>query len=435
MIVMFIDKAKIYVKGGDGGNGIVAFRREKYIPEGGPSGGDGGKGGHVVFYVDEGLRTLMDFRYNKHFKAKRGEHGSGKNMHGKSADDVRVAVPAGTVIFDDDSGKVLADLTEAGHEYIVARGGRGGRGNARFASATNQTPRMAENGEPGEERWLRLELKLLADVGLVGLPNAGKSTLLASVSQAKPKIADYPFTTLVPHLGVVYVDEGKSFVLADIPGLIEGASSGAGLGHEFLRHIERTRLLIHVLDVAPLDGHDPMDDYATIELELASYTEDLSTRPRIVALNKVDLAEALDHLPNVLDALEQRKIEVFQISAATQTGVRELMQRVAALLDAMPKQPLHVAATGSAERVYTARPGSFDITLDDDVYVVKGADIERLISMTNFDNDEAVQRVQLIMKRIGLEEALAKAGLKNGDTVRIRDVEFDYYIPGAEDDQ
>ena len=289
---MFVDYVKIYVRGGDGGNGAVAFRREKYVPRGGPAGGDGGRGGDVIFRVDEGLRTLIDFRYQKHFKAKRGEHGRSKGQHGASAEPLVVKVPPGTVVKDAETGEVIADLTRKGQEVVVARGGRGGRGNMRFVSPSNPAPEIAENGEPGEERWVELELKVLADVGLIGYPSVGKSTLLAAVSAARPKIADYHFTTLSPNLGVVDVGDGRSFVMADLPGLIEGAHQGVGLGHQFLRHVDRTRVLVHVVDMAALEGRDPYEDWVKINQELRQYRKELAGRPQIVAANKMDLPDA-----------------------------------------------------------------------------------------------------------------------------------------------
>ena len=312
---MFVDQARIYVKGGDGGNGAVAFRREKYVPRGGPSGGDGGRGANVVFQADEGLRTLMDFRYRRHYKGQRGEHGKGKDMHGAAAPDLVIKVPVGTVIKDAETGVVLADLVENGQTFIGAKGGRGGRGNARFATSTNRAPAFAEKGEPGTERWLILELKLLADVGLVGFPNAGKSTLISRVSAARPKIADYPFTTLVPNLGVVEVAPGQSFVMADIPGLISGAHRGAGLGHEFLRHIERTRVLVFILDCSGFEGRDPVEDYETLLEELRLYRSDLLERPRIIAANKVDVSGAMEIVSSLQERIDD--IEVFPISALT----------------------------------------------------------------------------------------------------------------------
>ncbi|NLB87649.1 MAG: GTPase ObgE, partial [Syntrophomonadaceae bacterium] len=311
---MFIDHAKINVKAGDGGNGIVAFRREKYVPMGGPAGGDGGKGGDIIFEADEGLRTLMDFRYQKHFKAGRGAHGQGKNMHGAKGEDLIIKVPVGTVIKDDDTDQVIADLVAPGQRVIVAKGGRGGRGNARFASARNKAPTISENGEPGEEKWIRLELKLLADVGLVGFPNAGKSTLISRISAARPKIADYPFTTLVPNLGVVRTKSKDTFVVADIPGLIENAHQGAGLGHNFLRHVERTKVLVFVLDTAETEGRDVLEDYNILRQELELYNESLSKRPFLIAANKMDIPEAKENL----DKLKKKFADkVFAISAVT----------------------------------------------------------------------------------------------------------------------
>ena len=428
---MFIDRARIQVKAGDGGNGVVAFRREKFVPEGGPSGGDGGRGGHVIFFVDEGLRTLMDFRYRRHFKGKRGEHGQGKNMHGKRGDSLEIAVPPGTIIYDDDTGEKIADLVCKDDRVVVAQGGRGGRGNARFTTSSNRAPRMAENGEPGQQRWLRLELKLLADVGLVGLPNAGKSTLLAAVTEAQPKIADYPFTTMTPQLGVVRVSLDQSFVLADIPGLIEGAHEGAGLGHDFLKHIERTKLLIHVLDAAPLDGHDPLDDFYIIEEELASYNPLLANRPRMVALNKMDLLEDEEAVFRTQKTLEEKGFEVFKISAATTQGLDALMQRAQIVLDELPEES-EDEKDAEVDKVYTIKPPDYIIEEEDGVYVIRGADIERMVAMTNFDNEEAVDRLQNAIRKMGIEDALAKKGLRSGDAVRIRDVEFDYWLPEEE---
>ena len=331
--IMFIDEARVYVKGGDGGNGIVAFRREKYVPQGGPAGGDGGRGGNVVFMADEGLRTLMDFRYKRHFKAERGQHGQGKNMHGAWGEDLVVRVPVGTVIRDEASGEVVADLTRHGQQAVVAKGGRGGRGTARFASAVNRAPSFAENGEPGEERWLKMELKLLADVGLVGFPNAGKSTLISRISAARPKIADYPFTTLTPNLGVVETRYHDSFVVADIPGLIEGAHQGAGLGHGFLRHIERTRVLLFILDAAETEGRDVLQDYQTLRRELASYNPKLMERPFLVVANKMDLPQAEANRERLERAFGER---LLFISAVTGQGVEELIERAYALLQQNP---------------------------------------------------------------------------------------------------
>ncbi len=330
---MFIDTAKINIKGGDGGNGIVAFQREKYVPFGGPSGGDGGDGGSVILMCDRSLRTLVDFRYKTHFKATRGMHGQGDNKSGKSGDDLVVRVPPGTIVRDAETSEMLWELTNDGDRVVVAKGGKGGKGNARFATPTNQAPRYSESGKPAEERWIYLELKLLADAGLVGLPNAGKSTLLSRVSAARPKIADYPFTTLQPNLGVVDLKEGKSFVLVDIPGLIEGAHAGKGLGHEFLRHIERTRVLVLLVDVSGFEGRDPVDDYRTLRRELELYDPALVERPFVVAANKMDLPESGPNLDRLRSALG-REVEIFPISAVTGHGIQDLMRAVGRRIEA-----------------------------------------------------------------------------------------------------
>lgn len=422
---MFYDTARIYVKGGDGGNGIVAFRREKYVPEGGPSGGDGGRGGNVILVADPGLRTLVDYRYKRHYKAERGEHGQGKNMHGQNAEDIRLRVPVGTVVRDSETGEILADLVEPGQEVIVARGGRGGRGNARFVSAQNRVPTLAENGEPGEERWIELELKLLADVGLVGFPNVGKSTLISRVSGAKPKIANYPFTTLAPNLGVVTLGEGKSFVVADIPGLIEGAHEGAGLGHAFLRHTERTRLLIHVLDIAGSEGRDPVRDFTIINQELALYSPTLAERPQVVAANKMDLPEAAANLERLKAAISAN-YEIFPISAVTGEGVQALMYRVGKILDELSTNSPPAPAVEQVRRVQVKNEPGWQITVEDGVFVVSGKDVERLSAMTNLDNEEAVRRFQRLMKKMGIDDGLRARGIKEGNLVRIRGNEFEW---------
>ncbi len=324
---MFVDTARIFVKAGDGGDGCVSFRREKYVPFGGPDGGDGGKGGDIVLVADPDLHTLMDFRYQRHFRAERGQHGQGANRHGAAGDDLRLRVPPGTLVRDAETGAVLADLAHPGQEVVVARGGRGGRGNARFKGPTNQAPRHAEPGKPGEERWLELELKLLADVGLVGFPNAGKSTLLSRLTAARPKVGAYPFTTLVPNLGVAEY-QGESFVLADIPGLIEGAHRGAGLGHEFLRHVERTRVLVHVVDAAGTEGRDPVEDYRTVNRELELHDPELLYRPQVVAANKVDLPAAREHLPRLREAAAAAGHRVCPVSAVTGAGLNDLLAAV-----------------------------------------------------------------------------------------------------------
>ncbi len=424
---MFVDHVKVYVKGGDGGNGMVAFRREKYIPMGGPAGGDGGKGGDVVFVVDEGLSTLMDFRYQRHFKAPRGEHGRGKNQHGKSAKDLVVKVPPGTIVKDDDTGEIIADLVKHGERAIIAKGGRGGRGNTRFATPKNPAPEIAENGEPGEERYVTLELKLLADVGLVGFPSVGKSTLLSVVSAAKPKIGDYHFTTIVPNLGVVETEDHRSFVMADLPGLIEGAHQGAGLGLEFLRHIERTRVIVHVVDIAGVEGRDPYDDFVKINEELKQYNLRLLERPMIVAANKMDMPGAEENLAKFKEKVGE--IPVYPISAYTRQGIRELLFAIADILATAPEFPILTEEEKPQGVVYKYEEPKeeFTITRDPDgTFVVSGEKIERLFKMTNFNYDQSVQRFARQLRSLGVDEALRKRGARDGDTVRILDYEFEF---------
>ncbi|MED1779031.1 GTPase ObgE [Bacillus subtilis] len=426
---MFVDQVKVYVKGGDGGNGMVAFRREKYVPKGGPAGGDGGKGGDVVFEVDEGLRTLMDFRYKKHFKAIRGEHGMSKNQHGRNADDMVIKVPPGTVVTDDDTKQVIADLTEHGQRAVIARGGRGGRGNSRFATPANPAPQLSENGEPGKERYIVLELKVLADVGLVGFPSVGKSTLLSVVSSAKPKIADYHFTTLVPNLGMVETDDGRSFVMADLPGLIEGAHQGVGLGHQFLRHIERTRVIVHVIDMSGLEGRDPYEDYLTINQELSEYNLRLTERPQIIVANKMDMPEAAENLEAFKEKLTD-DYPVFPISAVTREGLRELLFEVANQLENTPEFPLYDEEELTQNRVmYTMENEEvpFNITRDPDgVFVLSGDSLERLFKMTDFSRDESVKRFARQMRGMGVDEALREHGAKDGDIIRLLEFEFEF---------
>ncbi|MGG4111894.1 GTPase ObgE [Bacillus subtilis] len=426
---MFVDQVKVYVKGGDGGNGMVAFRREKYVPKGGPAGGDGGKGGDVVFEVDEGLRTLMDFRYKKHFKAIRGEHGMSKNQHGRNADDMVIKVPPGTVVTDDDTKQVIADLTEHGQRAVIARGGRGGRGNSRFATPANPAPQLSENGEPGKERYIVLELKVLADVGLVGFPSVGKSTLLSVVSSAKPKIADYHFTTLVPNLGMVETDDGRSFVMADLPGLIEGAHQGVGLGHQFLRHIERTRVIVHVIDMSGLEGRDPYEDYLTINQELSEYNLRLTERPQIIVANKMDMPEAAENLEAFKEKLTD-DYPVFPISAVTREGLRDLLFEVANQLENTPEFPLYDEEELTQNRVmYTMENEEvpFNITRDPDgVFVLSGDSLERLFKMTDFSRDESVKRFARQMRGMGVDEALRERGAKDGDIIRLLEFEFEF---------
>lgn len=421
---MFVDQIKIYIRGGDGGKGMVAFRREKFEPYGGPAGGDGGRGGDVIFRVDEGLRTLMDFRYRKEFIAENGENGRSKGQHGKGAKSLIVRVPPGTLVKDAETGEILVDLVRKGEEAVLARGGRGGRGNMRFATPANPAPHISENGEPGEGRWVELELKLLADVGLVGYPSVGKSTLLAAVTAAKPKIAAYHFTTLSPNLGVVDVGDGRSFVLADLPGLIEGAHQGVGLGHQFLRHVERTRLLIHVIDMAGSEGRDPVEDWRKINAEMKAYSQELAERPQIIAANKMDLPDAKELLSIFREEVGP-DVPIYPVSAATRQGLRELIFAVADRLDQIPEP---TPAEEVSERI-VYRPKieeePFTIRRENDVYVVEGARVEKLVQMTNFNYDDSILRFAQIIKRMGVEEALRKKGAKDGDTVRIGGIEFE----------
>jgi len=420
---MFYDKAKIYVKAGIGGNGVVAFRREKYVPEGGPNGGDGGDGGSVVLVGDKGLRTLVDFKYKPHVKAKKGEHGQGKGRHGKKAEDNILMVPLGTIVRDFDTNELIADVTEDGQRVVVAKGGRGGRGNARFVSAKNRVPMVAERGEPGEEVTLFLELKLLADVGLIGMPNAGKSTLISVISAAKPKIADYPFTTLKPNLGVVSIEVGNSFVVADIPGLIEGAHQGLGLGHEFLRHIERTRIFVHVLDMSPAEDKNIVEIFNTINKELVLYNPKLANKKQIIAANKMDVPGAEDNLEILKKELGEQ-YEIFSISAVAGMGLKPLLGRISQLIDEIEPEPLH---TEDEIKVFT-EPAleRFIIDREDGIFVVRGKEIERHFAMTDFNNEEGVKRFQRILKVMGVESALIEEGINYGDFVRIGDLEFEF---------
>jgi len=440
---MFVDRAKIYVKGGDGGNGMVAFRREKYVPEGGPAGGDGGKGGDVIFRVDEGLRTLMDFRYKRHFKAERGENGRIKSMNGRGGRDLIVRVPPGTAVYDAETGHLIADLTRQGQEAVIARGGRGGRGNIRFKSPSNPAPRIAENGEEGEERWVILELKLLADAGLVGLPNAGKSTLLSVVSAARPKIGDYPFTTLTPNLGVVDAGDFRSFVLADLPGLIEGAHAGAGLGHEFLRHAERTKVIVHVVDMSGPEERDPFADWETVSRELELYNPELARRPQIVAASKMDAPEAAERLRRFREKLAAVRpdIEIVPISAWTREGVPELVRKVADMLDARRPEE-DEAAAGAGEDGFgdgvvirhQEKDEPIVVRREQGGFVVENPKVEALVRRTQLVSHEAAVRLARILRRMGVDDALREKGAKDGDQVRIGDYVFEF-IGGEEEDE
>lgn len=424
---MFIDQVEIYLKAGDGGNGIVAYRREKYVPLGGPSGGDGGNGADIIFEVDEGLRTLMDFRYQRHFKAKPGVHGMNQNMHGKNSEALVLKVPPGTIVKRKDTDETLADLTQHGQRSVAARGGRGGRGNSRFASARDSAPDYAENGEPGEELEVVLELKLMADVGLVGFPSVGKSTLLSTVSKARPKIGAYPFTTIKPNLGVVETGDGRSFVMADLPGLIEGASDGTGLGHQFLRHVERTRVILHVIDISEMEGRDAVEDYKIIRRELKRYNERLTERPEIIVLNKADLVNDEEVYELFKSEVGEDK-EIYPISAATHQNIDELLYRVADLLERTEQEEI-VPEESDTRVVYRHEkdPDAFEITRDDDgAYVVSGGAIERLFKMTDFNRDAAVRRFARQMRSMGIDEALRERGIKAGETVRILGGEFEF---------
>ena len=419
---MFIDQVNVYVKAGDGGNGIVAFRREKYIAMGGPAGGDGGSGGDVIFEVDEGLNTLLDFRYNRHFKAKKGVSGLGKGQHGKNAEPLIVPVPPGTTVIDEDTNEVIADLTVDKQQMKIAQGGRGGRGNIRFATPRNPAPNIAENGEPGQERNIRVELKLIADVGLVGFPSVGKSTLLSTVSAAKPKIADYHFTTLAPNLGVVETSDHRSFVMADLPGLIEGAHEGVGLGHQFLRHVERTRVILHVIDMASIEGRDPYEDYVKINAELKAYDPRLMDRPQIIVANKMDMPEAEENLKNFKQQIDDHT-HVYPISAFTKDGLRDLLFSIADTLDTIPKVTIDIEEK-EEKAVYrhkkTEEP--FVISRDSDgAYVLSGEQIETLFKMTDFTSNESAQRFARQLRGLGIDEALRLSLIHISEPTRRRD--------------
>ena len=422
---MFIDRAKIHIKAGDGGNGKVSFHREKYVSAGGPDGGDGGKGGDVVFIADEGLRTLIDFKYKRKYAAEPGEHGGAGNCSGKSGEELVIKVPPGTLIKDEATGRIIADMTKPEQRVVIAKGGRGGAGNQHFATPTRQVPSFAKPGNPGDEYHLLLELKLIADVGLVGFPNAGKSTILSIVSAATPKIADYPFTTLEPNLGVVSLDKGVSFVIADIPGLIEGAHEGVGLGFEFLRHVERTRLLIHVVDTAAVDGRDPLSDFETINAELRLYNPKLAERLQVIAANKIDLPDGMENLESFQKAVEAKGYKVFPISAATNGGMKELMFYVAAQLAELPDVGL--MTEDQNEVVYSVtQEDPFTVRKEGNTYIIEGNWVKKIIGSTNFGVFESLQYFQRSLKSKGVIDALEKMGINEGDTVKIDDIEFEY---------
>ena len=408
---MFIDRARIFVQSGKGGDGMSSFRHEKFVPKGGPNGGDGGQGGNVVLVADRNVNTLVDFRFRRLFKAKPGGKGEGSNKYGRNAEDLVITVPLGTIVKDEETGQVMADLSRDGQRAIVAKGGRGGRGNWHFRTSANRTPTFAERGEPGEERWLRLELKVLADVGLLGYPSVGKSSILRKVSAAQPEVAAYHFTTLNPILGVVNLPDHRSFVMADIPGLIDGASEGVGLGHDFLRHIERTKILIHVIDVSGIEGRDPIEDYEKINAELAKYSEKLSRKQQIVAANKIDLLGDSDNLERLMDYMAAHG--------------DKLLERVWTMLEEYVEEPDET----TEEVVYKAQnKPDFEVKRDDDgAFVITGARIENLVAMTNFDDDQSLRRFQRIWRYMELDKLLQEHGIQDGNTVRIYSMEFEYH--------
>ena len=422
---MFVDQVQVEVQAGKGGDGMVAFRREKFVP----AGGDGGRGGSIILYVDEGLRTLMDFRYQRHFKAPAGGNGQGKSMYGRAAEDRRIAVPAGTTVTDADTGEVLGDLTAPGQELVVAKGGRGGRGNIHFVSPKNTAPEIAENGEPGQHRFIKLELKVLADVGLVGFPSVGKSTLLSVVTQAKPKIAAYQFTTLVPNLGMVQLDDGTDFVMADLPGLIEGASQGVGLGIQFLRHVERTRVLLHLVEMDPENGREPLEDYDQIRKELGAYDENILKRPELIVATKMDLRGAAERFASFKAALVDRGIDpanIFEISSLTHRGVMPLMHKTATVLKTAPQFEPKQEPVQSTEYKYTPEP-ALKVTRDSDgTFVLTGEKVERAFKMANLDHEDGVMRFARQLRSMGVDDALREAGAQSGDLVAIDDFTFEF---------
>ncbi len=423
---MFIDEVIIDLFAGDGGNGCMAFRREKYIPMGGPFGGNGGKGSDIIFKVDEGLNTLIDLRYQKAIKGNKGVNGEGKAKHGRNATDVIVRVPLGTVITDTDTNLIIADLTKKDDQVVVAFGGRGGRGNMAFATRSNPAPSYAENGEPGEYKKVKVELKLLADVGLVGMPSVGKSTLISKISASKPKIAAYHFTTLNPNLGVVRVNENKSFVVADLPGLIKGASLGEGLGDKFLKHIERTRVIAHIIDMSGLEGRDPYEDYITINNELENFDKKLIEKPQIVVANKMDMESSKENLEKFKSKVN---VKVYPISAMNNEGIQDVLIELSNMLDKIEKEPLYEEEKFESHILYKFKKEQpFTITKDNDTWVIKGKDVEKLLKMTRFTTEEAANRFANKLRKMGIDEKLRELGAEDGDNVRILDFEFDYKL-------
>ena len=421
---MFVDEVEIKVEAGKGGDGCLAFRREKFVEMGGPYGGNGGHGGDIIFKVDEGLSTLLDLRYQKTLKAPNGENGRGKNQHGKGAEPLIVKVPLGTVVTDLDTGFIIADLSHKDQEEIIAKGGRGGRGNTAFKTQTNTAPNFAENGEEGEHKTLKVEVKMLADVGLVGLPSVGKSTIISCVSKSRPKIAAYHFTTLNPNLGVVKSSSGKSFVMADLPGLIEGASNGEGLGDKFLRHIERTKIIAHVVDMAGSEGRDPYEDFIMINKELEAFNEKLIKKPMIVVANKMDLDGAKENLEEFKKKCD---LKIFEVSAAMNQGLQKVVDELASMLEEIPENPLYDDSQIESHVLYKFKKEEpFTITKEDDVWVISGKEIERLFKMTKFSSEEAIYRFAKKLRRMGIDDKLRTLGACEGDQVRILDFYFDY---------
>ena len=424
---MFIDEVLIEVHAGNGGDGCCAFRREKYIPMGGPFGGNGGRGSNIVFRVDTGLHTLLDLRYNKIIKGKKGENGTGKNCHGKNSDDIVIRVPQGTVVTDTDSGLIVADLKGKEDEVVVAYGGRGGRGNTAFKTPSNPAPNFSENGEPGEVKYLKVELKLLADVGLVGLPSVGKSTLISMVSKSKPKIAAYHFTTLTPNLGVCKDKLGRTFVVADLPGLIEGASEGEGLGDRFLRHIERTRVIAHVIDMSGFEGRDPFDDYQVINKELAAFSEKLTKKPQLIIANKMDIEGAVENLEKFKNQIDSN-IKIFPISAMNQEGLEPVLTELADMLDKLEEEPLYSDDQFEGHVLYKFKKEEpYIITREDNgTWVISGDEVEKLFRMTKFTTEEGILRFTKRLRKMGIDDKLEELGAEEGHIVRILDFEFEY---------
>lgn len=422
---MFTDYVKINVKSGDGGNGAVSFRREKYVAAGGPDGGDGGKGGDVYFFVDPDANTLVDFRFKKKFKAENGKNGEGAHRYGRSGEDLHIGVPIGTIIRDAETNQVLADLSEKGQEELILPGGRGGKGNSHFATSTRQAPRFSQDGEKGLEKELVLELKLLADVGLVGFPNVGKSTFLSRTTSATPKIANYHFTTLEPNLGVVKSSYGDSFVIADIPGIIEGASQGTGLGLQFLRHIERTRLLLHVIDVSGTKGRNPVEDFNTINEELKQYSEKLAARKQIIVANKIDSMQDENLYKELEKMAKEKGIEIYKISAVTGEGIEELLKHVSEILKTLPKEDVVEVVGG--KKVYTLEDEiPFTITREDGMWIVDGPGVQKIMRRVNLEDNESMYYFQKCLDELGVNKALKEAGVKQGDTVKVVDWELEW---------